>query len=256
MGDEKYIRLDPARMGFKFVGKVPTEQQSTLLRALEALKRDMGSAWDSQLAAKEIFWLNIWQHEDDIEDEADMMRLSDSTLGKTLDEWCRTAVEKYCEPGAIMDGYGFVVNPTGSRHQVWHVDYTTDAAAIWIPITPFTDKNATQFLTIPSNTPEEVLEQVASAVDQVDVEALARELDYLIVQQIVAKPMSILYMGRGTIHRGIPNSGNDHRIGFYISVHFITDYAKNYPYENTGLYEGGVAVFETAADRKQSAAAG
>src|SRR5688500_16659210 len=66
MGDEKYIRLDPARMGFKFVGKVPTEQQSTLLRALEALKRDMGSAWDSQLAAKEIFWLNIWQHEDDI----------------------------------------------------------------------------------------------------------------------------------------------------------------------------------------------
>jgi hypothetical protein len=245
MGDEKYVRLDPARMGFRFVGKVPTEQQSMLLRALQALKRDIGARWDSQLAAKEIFWLNLWQHEDDIENGAEIMRLSESAVAEALDRWCRSAVEKYCERGAIMDGYGFVVNPVGSRHQPWHVDYTTDAAAIWIPITPFTEKNATQFLTLPSDTPEEVLDQVAAGVDEVDVEALARGVDYLAVQQIVAKPMSVLYMGRGTIHRGIPNTGDDHRIGFYISVHFIKDYAKNYPYQNTGVYEPSIAVFGT-----------
>jgi len=79
------------------------------------------------------------------------------------------------------------------------------------------------------------LEQVASDVDEVDVDALARGVDYLIVQQVVAKPMSILYMGRGTIHRGIRNTGKDHRVAFFISVHFIKDYEKNYPYDSDSL---------------------
>jgi hypothetical protein len=245
MGDEKYVRLDPARMGFTFVGKAPAEQQSLLSRALQALQRDMGAAWDSQLAAKEIFWLNLWQHEDDIENEDDIMRLSDEAVAEPLHQWCCRAVETYCEPGALIDGYGFVVNPVGSRRQMWHVDYTTDAAAIWIPITPFTENNATQFITLPANTPQAALDRVASVVDEVDVAALAREVDYLVVQQIIAKPMSVLYMGRGTIHRGISNSGDDHRIGFYISVHFIKDYAKNYPYQDTSIYEPSIAVFGT-----------
>jgi hypothetical protein len=91
------------------------------------------------------------------------------------------------------------------------------------------------------------LERVASDVDEVDIDTLMRELDFLIVQQVVARPMSILYMERGTIHRGIPNTGEHDRVVFYISVHFIKDYDENYPYEQEslqGVSESGVATFE------------
>jgi hypothetical protein len=248
MADKKYVKLNPKKMGYKFRGVVPTKRQSTLFAALAVLKEDMGAGWDSHLAAKEIFWLNIWQEEGDIEDENDIMKISDPKLAKALDKWCRKAVRKYCERKALIDGYGFVVNPKGTQHhQPWHVDYTTDAAALWIPLTPFTEKNATQYIRLPSHTPRELLEQVASDVDDVDVDALLRGLGYLIVQQAIAEPMSILYMERGTIHRGIPNTGEDDRVVFYISVHFIKDYEKNYPYEHEsleGVSESDVVTFE------------
>lgn len=240
MSDADFVKLDPAKMGFRFMGQVPAEAQAMLRKALAALKADMGAAWDKHVASKEIFWLNIWQDDED----GDVMELSDRTLAADLDAWCREAVGEYCEAGAIFDGYGFVVNPVGSKPQVWHVDYTTDAAAVWFPMTQFTDRNATQFIQLPPNTPEAALERVASNCDAVDVEALTRDVDHLIVQQIAAKPMSVLSMGRGTIHRGIANTGGDDRIAFYISVHFIQDYEANYPYDQTDISESGVAYFE------------
>ena len=143
-----------------------------------------------------------------------------------------------------MDGYGFVVNPVGSKPQAWHVDYTTDAAAIWIPMTQFTEKNATQFITLPPDTPHEVLEGIASDVDSVDVDAIAKGVPHYHVQQIVAQPMSILYMERGTIHRGVANIGEDHRIAFYVSAHFIKNYDA-YPYYMDTSSEADVVVFGT-----------
>lgn len=224
-------------MGFKFLGMLPPKRRPMLFAALETVKRDMGASWNSRLAGKEVFWLNIWQDEADIEEDSDIMGISDPEIAKALDKWCRKAARKYCGRKAIIDGYGFAVNPLGSQYQQWHVDYSTDCANVFIPMTPFTDKNAVQYITLPSNTPEEVLEQVASDTDRVDVDALERGVDYLIVQQVVAKPMSVLRMGRGTIHRGVPNTGEDQRITFYISVHFIKDYEKNYPYDSDSLQE-------------------
>ena len=245
MGDKKYAKLDPDKMGFKYRGVVPRKRQAMLVAAFEALKRGMGAAWKSRLSEKEIFWLNVWQEEDGAKDGGEMMNIPDPKIGKALDKWCRKAVRKYCEPKAIIDGYGFVINPRGSKKpQVWHVDYTTDVAVVWIPITPFTHKNAMQYLTLPSDTGRDVLERVASTVNRVDINTLGRGVDYLIVQQVIAKPMSVLYMGRGTIHRGIANTGRDHRVAFYITVHFIKDYEKNYPYRVAGLSEPGVATFE------------
>lgn len=238
MDDRDYIKLKPALMGFRYVGTVPDEARPLLRRAYEDLKRTMGDAWDAQIAAKEICWMNIWQEDD----EGDAMELSDKTLAAELHAWCGTAAGKFAEQGAIMDGYGFVVNPIGSKPQVWHVDYTTDAAAIWIPLTQFTDKNATQFITLPETTPADALEKVASHVDEVDVDALARSVDHFQVHQIVAKPMSVLYMGRGTIHRGISNTGEEHRISFYISLHFIRDYSV-YPYAADERSEQAVVNF-------------
>ncbi|MGU9980147.1 hypothetical protein ACJ4V0_08900 [Phreatobacter sp. HK31-P] len=238
MDDRDYVKLKPELMGFRFVGTVPQEARPLLTRAYEDLKASMGPRWDEQIAEKEICWMNIWQEDE----EGDSMELSDKVLAKELHDWCLKASAEFAEKGAIMDGYGFVVNPIGSKQQAWHVDYTTDAAAIWIPLTQFTDRNATQFITLPETTPDDALETVASNVDAVDVDALARSVDHFEVHQIVAKPMSVLYMGRGTIHRGISNSGDDNRISFYISLHFIRDYAV-YPYYADERSEKAVVNF-------------
>jgi hypothetical protein len=184
MADKKYVRLNPKKMGFKFLGVVKPKRQSLLYDALKTAKKDMGASWKSRLAAKEIFWLNIWQ--DEAEEDSDIMGISDPKIAKALDKWCRKAARKYCGRNAIIDGYGFAVNPRGSQYQPWHIDYATDCANLFIPMTPFTNKNATQYITLPSNTPEDVLEQVASDTDKVDVDALERGIDYLVIQQVVA----------------------------------------------------------------------
>lgn len=235
MGDKKFVELKPRKMGMEYLGTISPKRQSLLLHALEIVKADMGKSWASRLAAKEIFWLNIWQDEDDVEDDNDIMRISDSTVAEALDAWCRRAVRKYCGRKAIIDGYGFAINPIGSNYQPWHIDYATDVANVYIPLTPFTDKNAMQYLAIPEDTPKCVLELVAADTDNVDVAAVMNAVDFVVIQQMVAKPMSVLYMRRGTIHRGIPNTGEDDRIVFYMSVHFIKDYEKNYPYDSESL---------------------
>jgi hypothetical protein len=239
MHDRDYVKLQPATMGFRYVGTVPNEARPLLTRAYESVKREMGSKWEAQIAAREICWMNIWPEDD----EGDAMELADKALASELHAWCAKAVGQFAEKGAILDGYGFVVNPVGSKPQAWHVDYTTDAAAIWIPLTQFTDRNATQFITLPETTPDDILEKVASNVDEVDVTALAKGVDHFQVHQIVAKPMSVLYMGRGTIHRGISNSGEDNRISFYISLHFIRDYSV-YPYAADDRSEKALVKFD------------
>lgn len=238
MADEEYVKLDPAKMGYELCGMVPQKQHSILLDAFESLKKNMGSRrWNYRLRAKKIFWINAWQEdEEDIGTKRGAVEISDPSLAKALDKYCRQAVRKYCERNAIMDGYGFVVNPKGTRlHQAWHIDSTTDAAAVVIPLTSFTANNAPQYLTLPSDTPNDVLERVAKEVDEVDVNALARKVDGLMVRQVIGDPMSVFYMGRGTIHRGIRNTGEEDRVTFFLSVHFIKDYEKSYPYKSASL---------------------
>jgi hypothetical protein len=239
MNDEDYFHLDPRRMGFQIVGTVAPSDQTTLLQSFQLLKDQMGKRWDEQIAAKEIFWLNVWQQAEG----GQTVDIPDPSTASALEVWCKATLAQYAEPGAIMDGYGFVVNPSGSKqHQVWHIDYATDCAAIWVPLTPFTHKNATQFISLPHEAPKEVLTQVASDVDEVDLDLLEQAVSHLTIKQIAAQPMSILHMGRGTIHRGIPNSGRDDRLAFYISMHFIRDYSK-YPYGEVALVEPEVVVF-------------
>jgi hypothetical protein len=247
MGDKKYVKLNPDKMGFEYLGMLAPKRQTLLVDAFESVKKDLGADWNARIEAKEIFWINLWQDPDDIDEDSDITPVSDREIADALDTWCRKAARKYCERNAIIDGYGFVVNPKGTgQYQPWHIDYTTDAAALLIPLTPLTDRNATQFITLPYDTPEGILEQLASDVDDVDVDALIRTLDCVGVHQLIGKPMSIFYMGRGTIHRGIPNGGNDDRVIFFISVHFIKNYERSYPYEHEsleGVAETGIATF-------------
>jgi hypothetical protein len=240
MADKDFVKLDPAKMGFHYLGSVPEADQGVLQRAFDTLKADMGKALDEHVKAGEIFWMNVWQDDTD-----DNMQLSDKKLAKGLDAFAKACVKRYCEKGAVLDGYGFIVNPIGSKTQNWHVDYTTDAAAVWIPLTQFTDKNATQFVLLPEDTPDAVLEGIAANVYDVDLDKVIAGVGHLKIEQIAAKPMSVLYMGRGTLHRGITNTGPDHRGAFYVSVHFIEDYDANYPYPMEERPEPSVVEFNT-----------
>ena len=248
MGDEQYVKLDPSRMGFEVCGTLAPAEQSLLRDAFQSLKKNMGGRrWNYRLRAKKIFWINVWQEdEEDIETRRGAVTITDPELAKALAKWSRQAVRKYCEPKAIIDGYGYIVNPVGTRqYQEWHLDITTDAALLVIPLTPFTENNATQYVLLPPGTPRSALERIASNADEIDVRALARKIEGVVVRQAIADPMSVLYIGRGTIHRGVPNTGDDDRVAFFISVHFIKDYEKNYPYRSFSLnrYERSVESF-------------
>lgn len=238
--DLEYSRLDPERMGFLTFGTLAPAEQKLLTHAFHVLKAKMGMRYDAHVAAREIFWLNIWQDED----EGETMSLNDEALETDLDRFCRDAIARYGEPHAVMDGYGFVVNPIGSKTQVWHVDYSTDASAVWIPITRFTEKNAMQFVTLPEGAPDEALERIARHVDEVDLDALAADVPSFRVQQVVAQPFQVMTMGRGTIHRGITNTGDFERVAFYVSMHFIRDWS-TYPYAYDERAEPGVVDFNT-----------
>lgn len=246
MGDKDYVKLDPATMGYELRGTVAPPDRSMLVEAFAQARRDMGPRrWAYRMRARKIFWINLWQETDEDEDGR-MLELSDRKLAKTLDRWCRDAVARHCEPGAIVDGYAFIVNPKGTlRAQEWHIDSTTDAASLWIPLTPFTKKNATEYVTLPHDTPAPVLERLARHVDEVDMRALRKDVPGLVVRQALAEPMAILHMGRGTIHRGIRNTGDDDRVALMITVHFIKDYERNYPYRSAALRrsEPSVAAF-------------
>jgi hypothetical protein len=239
MADRDYVKLDPARMGFTHRGRLGDEDAATLREALARLREATSKTWDRSIAKKEIFWLNVWQEDDPDE----VIDLADAALAEKLHALARRLATEHAEPGALVDGYGFIVNPVGSKGQVWHVDYTTDAAVIWVPVTAYTAHNATQYVTLPADTPDDVLHDIASYVDEVDLDDVSARVPWLGVHQMIAAPMSIVPMGRGTIHRGVPNKGKEHRIGFYVSVHYIEDYAANYPYPRDAGTEATVVVF-------------
>lgn len=244
MGDKKFVKLKPWKMGFEYLGMVGRKRQLLLHQVLTNVQEGMGREWDARLLAKEIFWLNLWQDEADAEEAVKVARVSSPEIAREIRRWCRKAVRNYCGRKAIMDGYGFIVNPKDSpAFQPWHIDYTTDAAVIWIPITQLTPENATEYITLPNDMPDTALEEVASYVDEVNINRLGNALEYYTISQLIAKPMSVLYMKRGTIHRGIPNRSGDHRIVFYISIHFIKDYERNYPYD-ADSYQGTEADVE------------
>lgn len=238
--DLDYVKLDPRAMGFFDRGNLPEADRATLSEAFSTLKSAMGADYDRQVRAKEIFWLNVWQ----IDPRGDRLTLADRALDARLRALSERLLRDECEENAIMNGYGFIVNPVGSKGQVWHVDYTTDAAVLWIPVTAYTEYNATQFVTLPEDTPADVLEDIASYVDEVDLDDVCRRVPAVRINQFCAQPMRMLYMGRGTIHRGIPNAGAEDRIGFYVSMNFIRDYEKNYPYERDDGLETGIVTFE------------
>lgn len=128
------------------------------------------------------------------------------------------ASEHYAGEGAELDGYGFIVNPVGSRTQPWHVDYTLDYSTLFIPLSPLTPGNGMQHLVLPSSLAADAHARAIADLDRVDIDDLLLHSDYVSVRQLLAPPFSIIKLGFGAIHRGIANTESFNRIVFYVSV--------------------------------------
>jgi len=185
-------------------------RQEILKSALDEWRAALGPRWEKALAAKEIFWTNMWPAKDSP---------VNSALSATFYNFCQSLLpEHFPIDDVAIDGIGFIVNPVGSRQQAWHLDYTRDYATVFIPLTAVTPENATQYVVLSPSTPLEAYARATSNLDKVDLEPLLAGAPHITVCQKLARPFSVLKMDFETIHRGIANTGSFHRINFFYSV--------------------------------------
>jgi len=97
----------------------------------------MEDEWAAGLARREVFWMNIWQRSGDA-GKLPVERVEE------LDAWSRQMALLY-GTDVLLDGYGLIVNPVGSKAQEWHIDYTDDYGTIFIPLTESRPENALQY---------------------------------------------------------------------------------------------------------------
>jgi hypothetical protein len=204
------VVYDDSPAGMTHLGLVPVAQQELLTRAWTDVIGLMEDEWAASLERREVFWVNIWQR------SGDAGKLPVHGVDE-LDDWSRQMAGHY-GPDVLLDGYGLIVNPVGSKAQDWHIDYTDDYGTIFIPLTELRPENALQYAILPRDVPESVYRSATEDLDAVDLRLLAREAGWVSVRQLLAPPFSILKMDFGTIHRGISNQGDENRVLFWISV--------------------------------------
>ncbi len=76
----------------------------------------------------------------------------DHPLQRALHAWVtRTVAEVYADwPVVHLVIYSFIVNPAGNREgQPFHCDYTPTSSTLFVPLTPVSVLNATQFIPRP-----------------------------------------------------------------------------------------------------------
>ena len=211
----KFI-LDDGPAAFAYLGVVPEDRQQALTVLLEDCQRRLADQWKANAARGETFWVNLWQRSDG-NAPMDLADLPDFDLwANDLLKWA------FPDADAICDGYGFIINPVGSKAQDWHIDYTLDYATVFIPMTGLTTNNATQYAILPPNTPPEHLAKFMTNLDVIDMDDLTKSCGPISVRQMLAPPFSILRMDYGTIHRAVANSGPIDRVMLWISANRST----------------------------------
>jgi hypothetical protein len=209
---------DDGPAGVACLGLVPKSQRELLRAVLEAGRRKLADAWQASAAKRETFWINLWQRSGG----APPMQFEGVP---EIDRWARDLVNRvYTGADVECDGYGFIINPVGSKAQPWHVDYTMDYSMIFIPLSRLTPQNCLQYAVLPPNAPAAAHAAVAANLDVVDLDALVELCDYVSVRQLLARPFSMLKLDFGTIHRGVANTGDFERVMFWISVIRRRDY--------------------------------
>ena len=185
------------------------EEKEFLTKVYEDCKTDMPTG------RTEVCWLNLHiRNEFTLKTFAHNEALHQFVL-RLLEE----AYEDYPEqfPARHILNYGFIVNPQGStKTQHFHCDYSETSSNLFIPMTKVTVFNAPQFL------PEEL--KIARLDGDCNYgrhpEDIMEEegVDFLVVNQVISKPWTLLRLNPHTPHRGIPNRDNYDRLMFFVTI--------------------------------------
>jgi len=196
----------------QYLGSLNPGEQRLLQLALDSVRDTMRPSWEASIEEREIFWINLWQ------ESADPAGVA-LHVNPELDAWVRTlTMASYPGLDVELNGYGFSVNPVGSRTQKWHVDYALDYSNLFIPMTHLTPANSTQYLYVSSQCPAKVVCNAMRDLDDIDINALLTGTGWVEVRQTLANAHAILKMDFGTIHRGPTNTDTQDRLMFWISV--------------------------------------
>lgn len=203
------------------------------LREKVSLSQEQALTWPAPRApararaeGSEVFWASVWQRRL-LEADADKAKLvRNFREAGALDALVARLVERCYPAGAygpvVLDGYGFVGNPPGSRTQAWHVDYCDDYSSLMIPFEHFTPQNTTQYAVLPQvpRGREAAVARALSDTDNIDMSALIAELPCVSLRQLAAVPGSLVRMNFGCVHRGVRNASpaGCTRLAFYVSV--------------------------------------
>lgn len=203
---------DDSPAGMTCWGELDPDDFARLDGVLRAGRETLREAWSASVARGEIFGINLWQRSE----PEKTLPLADAA---DLAPWVAALVERvYPESRPRLDGYGFIINPVGSRAQPWHVDYTLDYSTIFIPLTRLTTQNATQYAVLPASLADHIRREAFAQLDRIDFDQLVERAGHVSVRQLIARPGAVIRMDFGTLHRGIANTGDFERVMFWVSV--------------------------------------
>lgn len=153
----------------------------------------------------DIYWYNVYS---DLQYHIQSSNIDEleqfiEVLGQELfPQWTRRSIVSVCIIVAPLEMTG---------NQPWHIDYTGREGHCFIPLTPLTLLNSTQF--IRKKWTDDELQKLQSASFP-DLERLMQcvNTSTINVEQVVCKEYSILRMQPGTVHRGVMNQGTRERV--------------------------------------------
>ena len=161
---------------------------------------------------EKIYWINLFHN-----GQVHPQLLRDGQWSD-MNVWVHSLMKEFWDNPRVLLSCGFIISPAQTKdNQNWHHDYGRNVSNLFIPMTPVTENNSTQYLRHPGGkmkvNEEDEKEQNYPTPDQMMDQQGA---PYLEVCQPIVRPFSILKMEPGTVHRGIANKEMTDRILFFI----------------------------------------
>jgi hypothetical protein len=217
-----------SKRGMEIIRQLDDDEASLLRAAFEACRPGIPASTQA------IHWVNLYLNGE--------LTVAHPTQ-RALHEWVtRTVAEVYADwPRVHLVTYSFIVNPAGNQDgQPFHCDYGRTSSNLFVPLTPVSVLNATQFIRQPleRSVPNDKVE-FGMAEDILDAEGW----DAVEVTQLVPRPFTLLRLLPGTPHRGIGNGADYDRVMFCVT---LDDHA--YPLEESVYFKYSSREYESITE--------
>jgi hypothetical protein len=163
------------------------------------------TAWEqsaNHIKTDEVYWVSIYA-----EDNPYLAELNTDRMV----EFVRHLSSRILEFEHMkLDGYGFIINPPGSKDQDWHIDYTKSYTTVFVPMINCSSKNCTQLMT----------DNYFTNLFHTQLHIIETNITMskpLLTRQIITPEYVPIILSRGLFHRGITNSDKKSRVIFWLS---------------------------------------